>query len=248
MLVATLEGWGGRYSCTFPVAQFTMFDCGRILNPVRARMPASDGDELGWFLCHPDDDLTAAVGGGDWVGPGLAHEYAYGRSARAGGVTITKLSRTVYDNKGVILPADQRAPVPGDYFHQAYGPGVLIGTTVWLLDTLWQRAWVRVTRRSSGIRTPAPTTATLSLPGGRSVTVERNRSLLGRAQNQRHAAGWAVRLAVDLAGGWAPAAAGAGWDLADHQEHEDEWERESHDSNHDGRWRWTAPHGRRDLG
>lgn len=139
--MATLEGWGGRYSCTFPVSQFTLFDYGRVKQPVRRRSATSDGEELGWFLCHPDDDLIAAVGGGDWVGPGLAHEYAYGRSARAGGVTITRIGRVVYSNKGVILPADQRAPIPGDFHHAAYGPGVLIGTTVWLVDTLWDRAY-----------------------------------------------------------------------------------------------------------
>jgi hypothetical protein len=150
VLLAELETFGGRYQCTFAREQFVLLDRGKVLEPVRTRSDSSDGDTWGFYLCHPDDDFGGVDwAGGTWTTPGQAHELAYGRSARVAGVTITEVSRTVYSNKGVILPAKHRAPLEDRSAGKATGPGVLIGKQVHLVDDLWTRAWA-----PGGLRVP----------------------------------------------------------------------------------------------
>jgi hypothetical protein len=100
------------------------------------RSRADDSDVWGYWLSHPDWDEDMAL----FTTIGQARELAWGRSTRAGGATITRESRIVYSDKGIIIPADRRAPLEG-WNRRAEGPGVLIGTQVWLVEDLWQRAW-----------------------------------------------------------------------------------------------------------
>ena len=134
-MVAALESMGGRYSCTHPNAQFTLFERGRPIEPIRVRSLTSDGDARGWYLSHPDTPEIL-----EFFTQGLAREDAWGRPTNVHGSTITKVSRIVYDRFGKKCPATT-APIPTDYFHQASGPAVLIGTTAHLIDALWDAAW-----------------------------------------------------------------------------------------------------------
>ena len=134
-MVAALESMGGRYTCTHPSAQFTLFERGRPIEPLRVRSLTSDGDARGWYLSHPDTPEIL-----EFFTQGLAREDAWGRPTNVHGSTITKVSRIVYDRFGKKCPATT-APIPTDYFHQASGPAVLIAGEAHLIDALWDAAW-----------------------------------------------------------------------------------------------------------
>ena len=134
-VVLTLEDLGGRYSCNNSALHFKVFDRGELMKP----------DGRFWYLERPDDPGIFEVLGAEAV-----RELARGRSTSVGRTTITERSRTVYNHLWQVIPADQRAPVRDDYFHQTYGPAVLIpGVGLRLVDTLWDRAWSK-----GGLREP----------------------------------------------------------------------------------------------
>jgi hypothetical protein len=133
-VVLALEGFGGVYSANNSALHFKVWRAGELVEP-------EDGL---WYLSHPDQPEISRAVTADEV-----RELARGKSTSVGGTTITELSRTVYDSLWRRIPADQRAPVEGDYFRQTTGPAVRINGRNHLLDTLWNRAWA-----PGGLREP----------------------------------------------------------------------------------------------
>ena len=125
-VVLVLEGFGGVYSACNSALHLKVWRAGELVKPERGM----------YLLEHPD-----TPGVGELAGAERVRELARGRATTVGNTYITELTRTVYDHLWRRIPADQRAPVEGDFFKQTYGPAVRINGRDHLITTLWNRAW-----------------------------------------------------------------------------------------------------------